>query len=61
MESEVVGNRADQKGMERVVLYVVDDCGVVGICSSGVEGFVVAAKLGDIPLKSASEMTPTQG
>ncbi len=43
--------------MERVVLNIVHNCGVVSVGPRGMKGFVAVRELGDIPNNSASVHT----
>lgn len=53
LKGEVVGNGADQGGMERMVLDVVYDRGVMGINSGRMNRLVIRVVLGNVPKTSA--------
>ena len=49
LQSDIVGNGADERGVERVVLDIVNDRVMMGIRSSRLESLVVLGVCGQVP------------
>ncbi len=53
LEGKIVRDTADERGVERMILYVVYDGGVVSIYPSCLESFVARGEFSDIPMQLA--------
>lgn len=56
MKGEVVRDGANEEGMKRVVLNIIDNRSVVSVGSSGMEGFIVGREFCYIPSRLSNSL-----